>query len=271
MIIKSYINKGNSFPVILKDKEETYFVKLHAGMSGKYALVSEWIGNSLGNQLGLPTQVPNWIELESNVKIDDIHIEVRDLIHKSLGRNIGFKYLEGAKDVSKDDLENLTEQERNEIFLFDLLMINIDRTADNLNLMCVNDKIYSVDYESSLLLPELLGNKRYLEDERILKCFRQNPLYLEISEKAIDEFILKVENLSIEQVLLEIPMSLLTKSERNLIVAKIAEKKANKWFLKEVMSRLKNIKIETRKEYKRRINENQAAFKRKFKVNLTSK
>lgn len=268
MTVKSYINKGNSFPVILEDKGKTYFVKLHAGMSGKYALVSEWIGNQLGNQLGIPAQMPHWIELENDLKIDDIHIEVRDLIAKSLGTNIGFFYLKEAKDVRKENLESLGEVQRNEIFLFDLMMINIDRTPNNINLMQVEDKLLSVDYESSLLLQELFGNKKYLEDERILKCFRHNPLYREMSEETIDNFIQKIENLSIEDVILEIPKSLLSDNERLMIVSGVKTRKKNKWHLKEAMHNLKSIKIETKKEHRRRINKNQAEFKRKFKENL---
>ncbi len=268
MTIKSYIKKGNSCPVILEDKEQMYFVKLRAGMSGKYALVSEWIGNKLGYQLGIPTQIPNWIELESNIEIDDIHIEVKDLILKSLGTNIGFSYLEEAKDVSENDTEYLDDQQINEVFLFDLMMLNIDRTADNINLMKVGNKIYSVDYESSLLLSEVIEDKKFLEDERILKCFRQNPLYREMTEETIDSFIEQVEDLSIEKIISEIPAALLSEEERILIVNGVELKKSNKWYLKEAMSALKSIKIETKKEHRRRINKNQAEFKRKFRENL---
>lgn len=268
MTIKSYISKGNSFPVILADKEKKYFVKLHAGMSGKYALISEWIGNKLGQQLGLPTQNPTWVELDDEIEIDKIHIEVRDLIKKSLGTNIGFSYLEMAQEIGKDNLDLLDKQKRTEIFLFDLMMINIDRTSDNINLMRVEDTVYSVDYESSLLVQELIEGKKYLKNERILKCFRANPLYQEIDEKTIDEFINKLENLLIEKVLLEISNTYLTKNERVLIVQGIEERKKNNWFLKETVACLKNITTETRAERKIRMNKNQAAFKRKFKENL---
>ena len=268
MTIKSYINKGNSCPVILENGGKTYFVKLHAGMSGKYALVSEWIGSQLGNQLGIPSQIPNWIDFKSDLEIDNIHVEVKDLILKSLGTNIGFSYLKQAKEVDKVSLENLEEQRIQEIFLFDLMMINVDRSLDNINLMKVDDKIFSVDYESSLLVQELIEGKKYLENERILKCFRQNPLYREMSEESIDNFLRKVENLSIEKAISEVPVSLLSVEKRNLIRQGIEVRKKDKWFLKEIMKNLQSIQMETKEEGKRRRNRNQAEFKRKFKENL---
>lgn len=79
MIIKSYINRGNSCPIILEHKEKKYFVKLRAGMSGKYGLVMEWVGNKIGSQLNIKTQIPNWIELESDVEMEGIYIEVKDV------------------------------------------------------------------------------------------------------------------------------------------------------------------------------------------------
>jgi hypothetical protein len=271
MTVKSYINKGNSFPIIIEDKGKNYFVKLQAGMSGKHALVSEWIGTQLGNQIGIPTQIPHWIELNSNVEMEAIHIEVRDLIGKSLGTNIGFPYLKEAKDVRKEDLESLEEEQRNEIFLFDLMMINIDRTPSNINLMDLEGKLLSVDYESSLLVQELIENKKYLEDERILKCFRHNPLYQEMSEETIDRFIEKVKDLSVERILAEIPLVLLSRAERALIVEGIELKKRNEWHLKGTMDKLRSIKIESKKEHRRRINRNQAEFKRRFRENLVKK
>jgi len=270
MIIKSYINRGNSFPVILEDKGKKYFVKLRAGMSGKYALIAEWIGNKLGNQLNIKTQFPNWIELGSDIKVDNIYIEVKELVGKSLGTNIGFEYQEEAKELKKNELSLLSKKEANEIFLFDLMMINIDRTASNLNLMKVGNEVISVDYESSLLYQELMEHKNLLKDNRILQCLKNSPLYEEISEIVVDDFLRRTEMLSIKGIIAEIPMNLLSKEERNSLIQGIKEKNRNKWFLTETMGKLKGLQTETKEEQKRRIKKNQEDFRRKFKDNSVS-
>ncbi len=262
MKITSYINRGNSFPVILEDGGEKYFVKLHAGMSGKYALLSEYLGNKLGNQLNLKTQIPLWIELDQEVEIEEIHIEVKDLINKSLGTNIGFKYQEEATALNGKEWKEGHKKEAQETYLFDLMMINIDRTPQNMNLMKVGEDTISVDYESSLLLQELIGNKNLLADARILQGLRNNPLYQEISETLIDEFLEKTKKISIKEILAEIPSKLLGKEERDSILKGMETKQKNKWFLKETLAKLKNLHTETKAEQKSRSKRNQAAFKR---------
>ena len=268
MKVISYISRGNSCPIILEDKGQQYFVKLRAGMSGKHALISEWIGNKLDSQLAIKAQIPTWIELENKIEFDDINIEVRELVLKSIGINIGFEYQKDAKEVNKRDL--LNDKEAKEIFLFDLMMINIDRTPSNMNLMKLGSEIISVDYESSQLLQELLSNKNLLNDNRILQCLRNNPLYQEISEEEINEFIAKTEKLSIIEIIREIPLGLLSEKERNSLIKGFYEKEENKWFLKETMNKLRDIKIETKEEQKRRRTKNQEDFKRKFKENAAA-
>ncbi len=267
MKIISYLNSGNSFPVILEKEGEQFFVKLHAGMSGKYALINEWIGNQLGHQLQIKTQVPSWIELTAEVALGDIHLEVKELIQKSFGINIGFPYQKKASEITKAEVAAIDKQTAIEIFLFDLMMINIDRTASNLNLMKVENEIISVDYESSLLCQAILGNKNLLAAERILQCFKQNPLYQEIAEKSIQQFLTKTAQLSIEKILKAIPLTLLSDADRTLLAKGIEKKQKQQWFLVETMEQLKSIKTETREAQKRRRNKNQADFRRRFKEN----
>jgi len=267
VVIESYIQKGNSFPIIINDNEKKYFVKLRAGMSGKYALLNEWIGNKIGAQLGINTQTPIWIELDSDLQIGDIHLEVKELVQKSVGLNIGFDYQPQAIDLKEQELDKWNKQELKEIFLLDLMMINIDRTSGNLNLMKVGGKLFSVDYESSLWLQETLEQRHFLEAKSILQCLRNNPLFQVVDDQTIDAFLKKTEQLSLTEILLDIPVSLLNLQDRKLLIQQFEDKKRKGWFLKEMLYKLNTIKRESTAEQKERINKNQAEFLRKFKKN----
>lgn len=141
MLIEFYIKKGNSFPLVLSNNGRKFFVKLRAGMSGKNALLNEWICNQIGIAVGLNTQQPQWMSLTEDLDVTNLPIEVRELIQKSSGLNITFGFLEEKLDLELHDLSTLREEERTNIFLFDLFTINIDRTEDNLNLMKVGGTI----------------------------------------------------------------------------------------------------------------------------------
>lgn len=265
MKITKYINTGNSFPVILEDNGKKYFVKLRAGMSGKYALVSEWFGNKLGNQLNIKTQSPTWVKLDKTLNTEGIYIEVKELIAKSLGTNIGFQYLETAKDVNIDSIKMLDKKTATDIFLFDLIMINIDRTSNNNNLMQNGNELISVDYESSLLLSELIEGKNLLNNPRILQCFRDNPLYSDTTDGVIKQFIDQLNQVEIKDIIDEIPSELLSEMERKTLTNGIEEKRKNGWLLHETIHKLRGLDRETKEIRKRRANKNQEDFRKRMK------
>ena len=123
----SYSLQGDSFPIVVKKDHEKFFVKLRAGLSGEYSLLSEWFGNRVGGLIGLNTRRSEWIRLNEEITFNDIHIEVRDLIKKSTGVNIGFPYIENVEAIDSKDVESTGRRSFTNAFLFDILMLNIDR------------------------------------------------------------------------------------------------------------------------------------------------
>lgn len=264
MKIESYIKRGNSFPIIIDDKGIKYFVKLRAGMSGKYGLLNEWIGCKLGQELGVNTQNPEWIELNDNLNTGDIYIEVKELINKSFGLNIGFEYKNDALEIAKYDFEEFDKKDLNRMFLFDLLMVNIDRTESNLNMIKVKDKLISIDYESSFLVQEIIENRILFKNKQILQSLRNNPLCQNIDEEEINDFIESTRKINITEMLINIPKVLLTEDNRTLFIEGFEERKRNDWFLKEILNYLKNMNIQSEIEQNNRAKKNEIKFRKRF-------
>lgn len=231
-------------------------------MSGSYAIISEYLGNQFGQYLGLPTQRPHWVSLAHNLPMTNIHVEVRDLVNKSLGLNIGFPFLENSRDCTSTDLQRLTPPQIKDIFLFDIFMINVDRTPHNPNLLWADDHLWSIDYESSLLFPFLLAGKKGLEDPRILAGLRGNPLYSTVEDATINAFLKKVNDIPFEKILSGFPASIWDAAQNEKILDAIAERQAAGWYLSETNRKLAEVNLESEAERKKRIRENQATFKR---------
>ena len=265
MKIKSYLKSGNSFPIICENNGQNYFVKLRAGMSGSHAMISEWIGNQLGQALNLKTQIPIWMELTDEVEFDDIYIEVKELVQKSIGLNIGFRYQSDASEIGLDEIKKLDKSVVAAYFLLDLAMLNVDRSRNNTNLMKVDSDIFTIDFESSLLFQDIIENKNLVENSAILSCFKSNPLYSELDESTIDQFISKLEKVDFEKVISEIPLSILNKENRTKFLKGIETRKSNNWFLKQIMKRLHHTIIESPEEQKKRRNKNQEELRKKMK------
>ena len=267
--IVSYFLQGNSFPVVLKRNDDTFFVKLREGMSGEFSLLSEWFGNTLGSLIGLNTRTPIWITIPENVEFNDIYIEVRELVAKSVGLNIGYKYIEEIKEVSIPELINFDEDALTDIFLFDILMMNIDRTITNLNLLNISGKPTTSDFDSSLLFNEIINGRDLLADNRILQCFKANPLYQIVDSGRIDQFIEKVNRIPIHTIVNSIPNGILNDTRRNTLLDGLQQRAKNRWRIEETLERLECITLETEEERNSRINKNREKLEKL--VNATTK
>lgn len=254
--IISYFNQGNSFPVVLKRNDETFFVKLREGMSGEFSLLSEWFGNTLGSLIGLNTRTPIWIKIPEDVVFNDIYIEVRELVAKSVGLNIGYKYIDEIKEVSIPELISFDEDALTDIFLFDILMMNIDRTITNLNLLNISGRPTTSDFDSSLLFNEIVNGRDLLADNRILQCFKANPLYQIVDSDKIDQFIEKVNRVPIHTIIDSIPNEMLNDARRNALLDGLQQRAKNQWRIKETLERLECITLETEEERNSRIRKN---------------
>jgi hypothetical protein len=125
-----YFLKGNSFPIVVQQGKTKYLVKPRAGLCGPYAMASEWLGHWIGRHIGINTREPFWTTLTGDIDLGDIYIEIRDLIQKSMGVNIGFAYLEHVRDTTSND-EVKDKELWTDLFLLDVLMWNIDRSPSN--------------------------------------------------------------------------------------------------------------------------------------------
>lgn len=257
----TYFNRGNSFPIVLEHQGKKYLVKLREGMSGKYSLLSEWLGNRMGSVLGLNTQAPLWLNLEE-VEMEGLHEEVRDLIQKSRGLNIGFGFLENANELREAALDDLDKRAFQEVFLLDVLLLNIDRSPENANLLQAQGAIWPIDYESSMLFQEILDGSEVRNNPRILQCLKANPLYQKVGPKVLSDFIQKVKQIDFEKMLKEIPEILLGKETRERVLSGLEQRKKQAWKISETLEKLDAVVVVSKTEKREMANRNQALFKR---------
>lgn len=171
------LRTGSSRPVVAEDDlGGRYLVKLHRSQSHPHAQLSELVGNRLAAAAGLPVLTPVWALLEPGTDQQAVDQEVRDVVQKSYGFNLAYPFLERAADVSAAEIIP-GEQPWLDLWWFDLLLLHIDRTPFNLNLFRAGGQLYSVDYETSMLVIGILTGKDNHQDSGTLQQLRQNPLY----------------------------------------------------------------------------------------------
>ncbi|MEO0827083.1 MAG: HipA family kinase [Cyanobacteria bacterium J06639_16] len=141
---------GSSRPILIETDAGYFLTKLRGAAQGTSALVAEVIVAALAEALGLwmPSRV--LISIDTSLKIEDREDELRDLLVASHGINLGFQYLKGAKDIHANEIEAIDENLACQVLWLDSLVMNVDRTAWNPNLLRWRDKLWVIDHGASL-------------------------------------------------------------------------------------------------------------------------
>jgi hypothetical protein len=142
--------KGSTWPVLALASGEKLVVKLRGAAEGTLPLVAELVVGELADVLGLPTPERVLVDLPEHIESDDPHEELKELLARSAGLNLGFRYLEGFRNVTTADAARIAPELAARIVWLDAFVQNPDRTAKNPNLMIKAGKIWLIDHGAAL-------------------------------------------------------------------------------------------------------------------------
>lgn len=126
-----------------------YVLKFRGAGQGKKALIAELIGGEVARALGL--RVPEMVFASLDVAFGRIEgdEEIQDLLKGSVGLNLGVHYLSGA--VTFDPvITPIDVILASKIVWLDSLLLNVDRTARNTNLLWWHKEVWLIDHGASL-------------------------------------------------------------------------------------------------------------------------
>lgn len=145
------IQKGaSSSPVVVETEAGRFVLKLRGAGHGTLALVAELIVGSLADRLGLPVPERALVELLPEFQSDDHNDELADLLGRSVGLNVGFRLLDGARTPRPEELARLDDDFAARVLFLDGLAQNPDRTHANPNILFWNGRPWLIDHGSSL-------------------------------------------------------------------------------------------------------------------------
>ncbi len=146
------LREGGSLPAIVEaDDLGTYVLKFRGAGQGPKVLIAELVAGEIARALGLRVPEIVLIELDPVLGRSEPDYEIRSLIEASAGLNLGLDYLPGA--IAYDPaLARPDPTIAARIVWFDALVMNVDRTARNTNLLLWHRELHLIDHGAALYL-----------------------------------------------------------------------------------------------------------------------
>ena len=141
------LREGGSLPGLIEaDDDGMYVMKFRGAGQGAAALVAEVVAGELARALGLP--VPELVVacLEPELARAEPDVEIQELAQASVGANLGVDFLPGALPFATAASASLDPAIAADIVWFDALVMNVDRTPRNPNLLDWHGRTWLIDH-----------------------------------------------------------------------------------------------------------------------------
>lgn len=144
------LREGGSLPAIVEaDDGFLYVLKFRGAGQGVKALIAELIGGEIARALGLRVPEIVFANVDPAFGRTEPDEEIQDLLKFSEGLNLALHYLSGA--INFDPVVNKIDALlASQIVWLDALLMNVDRTARNTNLLMWRKELWLIDHGASL-------------------------------------------------------------------------------------------------------------------------
>lgn len=144
------LREGGSLPALVEAADEfKYVLKFRGAGHGTRALIAELIGGEVARALGMKVPELVFLQVDEYLGRTEPDEEIQDLLQASRGRNLGLHFLSGALTV--DPYANpIDEPTASRIVWLDAFLANVDRTAQNTNMLLWHGEVWLIDHGASL-------------------------------------------------------------------------------------------------------------------------
>jgi hypothetical protein len=145
------LREGGSLPALVEaDDDGLYVLKFRGAGQGPKALAAEIVAGELARGLGLPVPELVFVEVDAELGRAEPDPEIQDLIHASVGINLGVDFLPGSLPYTP--VRPPEPELAAAVVWLDALVENVDRTPRNPNLLRWHGNLWLIDHGASLFV-----------------------------------------------------------------------------------------------------------------------
>jgi hypothetical protein len=142
--------QGGSLPALMEaDDDGLYVVKFRGAAQGQRTLIAEIVAGEIARALDLLVPELVFVELDEAIGRSEPDYEIRELLRKSAGLNLGLDFLPGAIDYSPLMPAPPVEVAARIVWL-DAYVSNVDRTVRNPNMLLWHKRLWLIDHGAAL-------------------------------------------------------------------------------------------------------------------------
>lgn len=196
------LREGGSLPGLAEASDGfLYVIKFRGAGQGRKALIAELIGGQIARALGLRIPEIVFAELDESFGRMEGDEEIQDLLKASTGLNLGLHFLSRA--ITFDPAAIRVEPDlSSQIVWLDSLLMNVDRTARNTNMLWWKKELWLIDHGAALYVhhnwnENALGYKNFpmIRNHVLLPwASRLGEMNEELKAKLNEDFIREVVN-----------------------------------------------------------------------------
>jgi hypothetical protein len=145
------LREGGSLPGLVEaDDDGLYVVKFRGAGQGPATLVAEVVAGELARTLDLPVPELVLAELDPELPRAEPDVEIQELLAASAGTNLGVDFLPGALPFTP--AATIDPAAAADVVWLDALVMNVDRTPRNPNLLVWHGRTWLIDHGAAFYL-----------------------------------------------------------------------------------------------------------------------
>jgi hypothetical protein len=145
------LREGGSLPGLVEaDDDGLYVLKFRGAGQGPKALVAEVVAGELGRRLGLPVPELVLVDVDPALGRAEPDPEIQELIESSGGLNVGVDFLPGSLSLDGAAAAGLDATFAADVVWFDALVMNVDRTPRNPNILVWHQRPWLIDHGAAI-------------------------------------------------------------------------------------------------------------------------
>ena len=144
------LREGGSMPAIAEaDDRFLYVLKFRGAGQGSKALIAELVGGEIARALGLKVPEIVFANLDPAFGRSEADEEIQDLLKASVGLNLALHYLSGSITFDPT-VTTVPSILASQIVWLDCLLMNVDRTCRNTNMLLWYKELWLIDHGAAL-------------------------------------------------------------------------------------------------------------------------